>query len=219
MEVKEEHGDGEEENEENYQEGDEDNDEEGDEEGDEEQAEGEDEGGEEDADDHEIEDVEGEGDGNEEEDGGDAEDADKKFPDPLENIGNFDAIDDPEIKTLMEKTSLKLYDGSKGLILSRGPKYSNEKWPINCHICYESGIYTLKDLKDHLKSTRHVRMMRWRPTDPKYKHMKAFRQPFDDEDTTLTPIFIYPGEVITESTLAYVFIIFQKIFECCSSVY
>lgn len=109
------------------------------------------------------------------------------------------------------KMKVSLTDGKESLIFSRGPKYSDALWPINCHLCQLGLFVKDADVISHVKSKKHKLMLSTAPLDPTSSiFVKPYCQLNGNKNSQLdTPIRIFPGEIITESMTHFFFFNFS----------
>ncbi|XP_055382415.1 uncharacterized protein LOC129612686 [Condylostylus longicornis] len=100
------------------------------------------------------------------------------------------------------KLKMKLNDGSENFIFSRGPKYEENKWPVNCHLCRLGNLFTEEHIRHHLKGSGHKNKLRFRLPTPKY-YNEPFLTSVPKEFPKEKSIKIYPGEFIEEVSEEY----------------
>ncbi|XP_055384576.1 uncharacterized protein LOC129614179 [Condylostylus longicornis] len=105
-------------------------------------------------------------------------------------------IDEMSLDDIL-KLKIKLKDGSENYLFSRGPKYSEEKWPLNCHLCRLGNLFTEEHIRHHLKGRSHVNKLVNRLPIPKY-YNEPFFTSVPKEFENDKPIKIFPGEVVEE---------------------
>lgn len=111
---------------------------------------------------------------------------------------NIDKLTIDEILLL----KVTLDDGTNNFLFSRGPKYSEEYWPINCHLCRLGNLFTDEHLRHHLKGKSHLFKLNKRPPLAKF-YSEPFYQSLPKDLDKEKPIKIYPGEIIEDLTDEY----------------
>ena len=99
-----------------------------------------------------------------------------------------------DVDALLKK-KIKLNDGTSEFIFSRGPRYSDKLWPIQCHLCRVGYMVTEKKLHAHLQSEKHLTRMTEAPPDAE-TFRKPYQQLYSDRMRLMNPIKIKPGEII-----------------------